>query len=73
MNEIRSFKDVYLHIGEMDFQADEDLLVALLKFALSIPMSDLEQARPASGGGQQGAREGGGRRGGSEPWWMLVT
>jgi hypothetical protein len=30
----------------MDFQADEDLLEALLVFFTSIPMQDLSQVRP---------------------------
>eukprot|EP00873_Tetraselmis_striata_P032816 jgi/Tetstr1/453080/TSEL_040115.t1 len=44
---IMSFKEIKLSVSEMDFQADEDLLEALLVFAMSIPTQDLSQNQAA--------------------------
>lgn len=55
-----SFKEIKLSVSEMDFQADEDLLEALLVFAMSIPTQDLSQvgAPPFPSGGAVRASHG---------------
>ena len=40
---ILSFKDVHLKVGEMDFQADDGFLEAILSFVVSIPTADIWQ------------------------------
>lgn len=40
---ILSFKDIHLKIGEMDFQADDGFLEAILSFVVSIPTADIWQ------------------------------
>lgn len=40
---ILSFKDIHLKVGEMDFQADDGFLEAILSFVVSIPTADIWQ------------------------------
>lgn len=40
---ILSFKEVEVSVGEMDFQADDGFLEALLSFVLCIPTADIWQ------------------------------
>ena len=40
---ILSFKEIYLTIGELDFQADDGFLEAILSFTVSIPLADVWQ------------------------------
>ena len=40
---ILSFKDIHLRVGEMDFQADDGFLEAILSFVVSIPTADIWQ------------------------------
>ncbi|KAL0018632.1 hypothetical protein WJX77_009530 [Trebouxia sp. C0004] len=40
---ILSFKDIHLNVGEMDFQADDGFLEAILSFVVSIPTADIWQ------------------------------
>ena len=44
---IWSFKEVQLGIGELDFQADDGFLEAILSFVISLPTADIWQARAA--------------------------
>ena len=40
---ILSFKDIHLRVGEMDFQADDGFLEAILSFVVSVPTADIWQ------------------------------
>ena len=40
---IWSFKEVKLGIGELDFQADDGFLEAILSFVISLPTADIWQ------------------------------
>ena len=42
---IWSFKEFNLGIGELDFQADDGFLEAILSFVISLPTADIGQAR----------------------------
>ena len=43
---IWSFKEIRLGIGELDFQADDGFLEAILSFVISLPTADIWQVRP---------------------------
>lgn len=45
---ISSFKEIDVFIGEMDFQADENLLEHLLNFVVDLPFEDLSQVGSAN-------------------------
>ena len=52
---IWSFKEIKLGIGELDFQADDGFLEAILSFVISLPTADIWQVRPQdSGSGVKG-------------------
>ena len=42
---IWSFKEIRLGIGELDFQADDGFLEAILSFVISLPTADIWQVR----------------------------
>ena len=46
---IWSFKEIKLGIGELDFQADDGFLEAILSFVISMPTADIWQARSRIG------------------------